>query len=75
MKTWIRSRFRDGEVLARCQPDGALVVERGFVPFCYKPNGKVYSTRMERIAPVEGALVETYGDVEAQKSAKQRGRI
>ena len=27
---------------------------------------------MERIAPVEGALVETYGDVEAQKSAKQR---
>ena len=62
MKFWIRVSFRDGEVLARCQPDGALVVERGFVPFCYKPNGKVYSTRMDRLQAIEGATPERYGD-------------
>jgi ribonuclease HI len=61
-KSWIRVKFRDAEVLARCQPDGALLVERGFVPFSYQPNGKVYSTRMDRIEPVEGAVPESYGD-------------
>ena len=65
MKTWIRVTFRDSEVLARCHSDGALVVERGLVPFCYKPGGKVYSTRMDRITPVDGATPEHYGDPSA----------
>ena len=47
------------------------MVERGLVPFCYKPNGKVYATRMDRIEPVAGAVVESYGDPGA--SAKPSG--
>jgi ribonuclease HI len=65
-KSWIRAKFKDGDVLARCQSDGALLVERGFVAFCYKPNGKVYSTRMDRIEPAEGAVPEIYGDPEVR---------
>lgn len=69
MKSWIRATFRESEVLARCHPDGALVVERGFVPFCYQPGGKVYSTHMDRIEPAEGASPELYGDPEARAPA------
>ena len=73
MKSWIRVTFRDSEVLARCHPDGALLVERGMVPFCYKPGGKVYATRMDRIVPVDGATPELYGNPEARAVAPRPG--
>lgn len=55
---WIRVRFRDDEVLARCDAAGAFALDGAFVPIRYKPGGKVYKTRPDRLVAVAGALPE-----------------
>ncbi len=55
---WIRANFRDDEVLARCNAAGGFDVVNGLVGFRYQPGGKIYKTRADRIAVVEGASPE-----------------
>ena len=57
MVTWTRVRFRDDKVLARCSPDGELLVEDGLVAFCYREGGRTYRTRPDRLGREEGAPV------------------
>jgi ribonuclease HI len=52
---WVRARFRDDEVLARCDGAGAFVVVDGMVPFQYQAGGKIYRTRADRLAVSDGA--------------------
>ena len=55
--TWTPVRFRDDKVLARCRPDGELLVEDGMVAFCYREGGRTYRTRADRLGREEGAPV------------------
>ncbi|MEC9071903.1 MAG: RNase H family protein, partial [Myxococcota bacterium] len=55
--TWTPVRFRDDKVLARCGPDGELLVEDGMVAFCYREGGRTYRTRPDRLGREEGAPV------------------
>ncbi|MGM0577577.1 MAG: ribonuclease HI [Myxococcota bacterium] len=70
MSLWIRARFRDDNVWARCSDTGKLVVERGLVPFRYNPHGKVYSTRAERLEVADDAKPE---ELEAVQARSGRG--
>jgi ribonuclease HI len=55
--TWIPVRFRDDKVLARCSPDGELLVEGGLVAFCYREGGRTYRTRLDRLGREDGAPI------------------
>ena len=55
MSDWIQVKFRGELVFAQVGSQGALLVEEGFVPFCYTPGGKIYRTRPDRLEPAEGA--------------------
>lgn len=51
----IEARFREDVVLALCNAAGAFTVHEGMVPFRYQPGGKLYRTRPDRLAAVDGA--------------------
>ena len=54
MSDWVQVKFRGELVFAQVGSQGNLLVEEGFVPFCYTPGGKVYRTRSDRLEPAEG---------------------
>lgn len=63
MSHFIRARFRDEVVFAEADPaTGALLVRNGLVAIRYKANGKNYSTRPDRLVPVEGAAPESLAE-------------
>ena len=56
---WVPVVFRETEVLARCGPDGGLVVgPGGLVEFAYKAGGKRYRTHAEKFVPKPGADIQ-----------------
>ncbi len=56
---WVPVLFRETEVLARCGPDGGLVVgPGGLVEFAYKAGGKRYRTHAEKFVPKPGAEIQ-----------------
>ena len=57
---WISARFRNDEVLVRCDSSGKPQAdEGGFVDFAYKPGGRTYRSRLDRFAfPDNAQLVE-----------------
>ncbi len=63
MSHWIQARFKGTEVLARCEPSGEFYVDDGFVPMVYKPGGKVYRTRPERLTVAPGARPVAQGSL------------
>lgn len=60
---WIRSRFRDNVVYALCDDVGSWVAVEGLVPIRYRPAGKEYRTRPDRLQSVDGAAPETLPEV------------
>lgn len=59
MAYWIRARFRDDRVWARCDGSGSLKPGKGgYVPFRYKRGGRSYRTRPERLEVEAGAEPE-----------------
>lgn len=62
MSMFIRARFRDDVVYAEAEPSGTLKVRNGLVTIRYKPSGKNYTTRADRLAVVEGATPEALGE-------------
>ena len=83
---WMPVLFRETEVLARCGPDGGLVVgPGGLVEFAYKAGGKRYRTQAAKFVPKPGAdikrgppqaapaVAEPARDVRAAAVAASRG--
>lgn len=69
MSYWISARFKGTEVLVRCTEGGELLVDDGFVPMVYKPGGKVYRTRPERLAVAADARPVAQGSLGLGASA------
>lgn len=63
MSQFIRAQFRDAVVFAEIEPaTGAFKVKNGLVTIRYKPTGKNYTTRADRLSVVEGAAAEALGE-------------
>jgi ribonuclease HI len=73
-RLWIKARFKEDEVLARCDAAGGLMSSEGLVPFCYRLGGKTYSTRLDRIQPMADAVpVVEEGEASTQSAAVKQG--
>lgn len=63
MSEFIRAQFRDAVVFAEIEPGtGTFKVRNGLVTIRYKPTGKNYTTRADRLTLVEGAVPEGLGE-------------
>ncbi len=74
MTHWIQARFKGTDVLARCDPSGEFLLDDGFVPMVYKPGGKVYRTRPERLAVMAGARPVAQGSLGLGGTSPAPGR-
>ena len=70
MSDWKQVQFKNDIVWAKLAADGAFAEERGLVPFCYTPGGKVYRTRAERLEAYEDAEIRS--DMPAPAPPKPR---
>ena len=57
---WLTVRFRDDQVLARVNATGEYVLVNGMVPIRYKPGGKIYRTRADRLIRIDGQTPESH---------------
>ena len=72
---WISARFRNDEVLVRCDAAGKPQSdEGGFVDFSYKPGGRTYRSRLDKFAfPDNARPVEAPDGGRAPGSTAQGG--